>query len=154
VRIHRKGDKTMKWVTRARPKVDRVACPWLIKRFVDRDAEFLYVPPEEVMEIAKREGAIPFDVPNVELGHKGPECSFDAIIKKYNLSDRALQRVALIVRGADTGAKQLTPESSGLEAIAEGFRLVYSNDHELLERELSVYDALYAYCLSQESAKP
>lgn len=144
----------MKWVTRARPKVDRVACPWLIKRFVDRDAEFLYVPPEEVMEIAKREGAIPFDVPNVELGHKGPECSFDAIIKKYNLSDRALQRVALIVRGADTGAKQLTPESSGLEAIAEGFRLVYSNDHELLERELSVYDALYAYCLSQESAKP
>jgi len=143
----------MKWITRARPKVDRVACPWLIKRFVDRQAEFLYVPPEEVMEIAKREGAIPFDVPNVELGHKGPECSFDAIIKKYNLSDRALQRVALIVRGADTGAKQLTPESAGLEAIAEGFRLVYSDDRELLERESSVYDALYAYCQSQEAAK-
>jgi len=143
----------MKWITRARPKVDRVACPWLIKRFVDRQAEFLYVPPEEVMEIAKREGAIPFDVPNAELGHKGPECSFDAIIKKYNLSDRALQRVALIVRGADTGAKQLTPESAGLEAIAEGFRLVYSDDRELLERESSVYDALYAYCQSQEAAK-
>ena len=136
----------MKWVTRARPKVDRVACPWLIKRFVDPQAEFLYVPPEEVIEIAKREGAIPFDVANVELGHNGPECSFDAIIKKYNLTDRALQRLALIVRGADTTAKHLTPESPGLEAIAEGFRLVYRDDHELLERELSVYDALYAYC--------
>jgi hypothetical protein len=136
----------MKWVTRARPKADRVACPWLIKRFVDPQAEFLYVPAEQVMEVAKREGAIPFDVPNVELGHNGPECSFDAIIKKYNLTDRALERLALIVRGADTGAKELTPESQGLEAIAEGFRLVYQNDHELLERELPVYDALYAYC--------
>ena len=136
----------MKWITRARPKVDRVACPWLIKRFVDPQAEFLYVPPEQVLEIAKRESAIPFDVPDVELGHNGPECSFDAIIKKYNLTDRALERLALIVRGADTGAKELTPESQGLEAIAEGFRLVYQNDHELLERELPVYDALYAYC--------
>ena len=144
----------MKWVTRARPKVDRVACPWLIKRFVDPHAEFLYVPAEQVMEIAKREDAIPFDVANVELGHHGPECSFDAIIKKYNLSDRALLRLAPIVRGADTAAKDLTPESRGLEAIAEGFRLVFSDDHELLERELSVYDALYAYCQSQELAKP
>ena len=139
----------MKWVTRVRPKVDRVACPWLIKRFVDSKAEFLYVPPEQVVEVAKREDAIPFDVPNVELGHKGAECSFDAIIKKYNLTDRALQRLALIVRGADTAAKDLTPESRGLEAIAEGFRLVYQDDHELLERELAVYDALYAYCQSQ-----
>ena len=136
----------MKWVTRARPKVDRVACPWLIKRFVDPNAEFLYVPPDQVMEVAKREDAIPFDVANVELGHNGPECSFDAIIKKYQLTDQALQRLAVIVRGADTAAKHLTPESPGLEAIAEGFRLVYSNDHELLERESSVYDALYAYC--------
>lgn len=143
----------MKWVTRARPKVDRVACPWLIKRFVDPQAEFLYVPADQVMEVAKREGAIPFDVPNVELGHNGPECSFDAIIKKYSLSDRALQRLALIVRGADTGAKDLTPESRGLEAIAEGFRLVYQDDHELLERELSVYDALYAYCQSIDERK-
>jgi len=133
--------------------VDRVACPWLIKRFVDPQAEFLYVPPEEVMEIAKREGAIPFDVANVELGHKGPECSFDAIIKKYQLTDRALQRLALIVRGADTTAKHLTPESPGLEAIAEGFRLVYCDDHELLEHEMSVYDALYAYCQSVEEGK-
>jgi hypothetical protein len=141
-----KGGKAMKWVTRARPKVDRVACPWLIKRFVDPNAEFLYVPPDQVMEVAKREDAIPFDVANVELGHNGPECSFDAIIKKYQLTDKALQRLAVIVRGADTTAKHLTPESPGLEAIAEGFRLVYSNDHELLERESSVYDALYAYC--------
>jgi hypothetical protein len=136
----------MKWVTRARPKVDRVACPWLIKRFVDSQAEFLYVPPDQVMEVAKREDAIPFDVANVELGHKGPECSFDAIIKKYNLTDRALHLLAPIVRGADTEAKQLTPESAGLEAIAEGFRLVYSDDHEQLKHELPVYEALYAYC--------
>jgi hypothetical protein len=136
----------MKWVTRARPKVDRVACPWLIKRFVDPEAEFLYVPPEEVIETAQRESAIPFDVPNVELGHHGLECSFDAIMKKYNLTAPALKRLALIVRGADTDAKDLTPESPGLEAIAEGFRLAYRDDHELMERELSVYDALYAYC--------
>jgi hypothetical protein len=136
----------MKWVTRARPKVDRVACPWLIKRFVDPNAQFLYVAPEKVMETARRENAIPFDVSDVELGHHGPECSFDAVIKKYNLSDPALQRLAVIVRAADTEAKDLTPESRGLEAIAEGFRLVYQNDHELLERESSVYDALYAYC--------
>jgi hypothetical protein len=144
----------MKWVTRARPKVDRVACPWLIKRFVDPAAEFLYVPTDQVMEVAKREGAIPFDVANVELGHNGPECSFDAIIKKYNLTDAALQRLAPIVRGADTEAKDLRPESRGLEAIAEGFRLVYSNDHELLERESSVYDALYAYCQQAERTPP
>ncbi|MGH7771116.1 MAG: chromate resistance protein ChrB domain-containing protein [Candidatus Binatia bacterium] len=136
----------MKWVTRARPKVDRVACPWLIKRFVDPAAQFLYVPADQVMDTAKRENAIPFDVPNVELGHHGPECTFDAVIKKYNLKDPVLHRLAVIVRGADTDAKDLTPESRGLDAIAEGFRLVYQNDHELLERELSVYDALYAYC--------
>jgi hypothetical protein len=105
------------------------------------------------MEVAKREGAIPFDVANVELGHDGPNCSFDAIIKKYKLTDPALQRLAPIVRGADTDAKDLTPESRGLEAIAEGFRLVFQNDHELLERESSVYDALYAYCQQAEQSK-
>lgn len=143
----------MKWVTRARPKVDRVACPWLIQRFVDPQAEFLYVPPDEVMPTAQRENAIPFDVANIELGHRGPECSFDAIIAKYRLTDRALQRLALIVRGADTEAKHLAPEAAGLEAIAEGFRLVYRDDHELLEREMSVYDALYAYCQSLEEGR-
>ena len=136
----------MKWVTRERPKIDRVACPWLIKRFVDSDAEFLYVPADEVMETAERESAIPFDVPDVELGHHGSECSFDAIIKKYDLNDAALERLALIVRGADTPAKELAPESRGLEAIAEGFRIAFQDDYQLLERELSVYDALYAYC--------
>ena len=141
----------MKWVTRERPKVDRVACPWLIKRFVDPEAEFLYVPPDQVLAVAAREGAIPFDVPNVELGHHDGECSFDAIIKKYQLEDPALLRLAPIVRGADTDAKDLTPESRGLEAIAEGFRLAFSDDHELLERELSVYDALYAYCSQPKS---
>ncbi len=136
----------MKWVTRERPKVDRVACPWLIKRFVDAQAQFLYVPGDQVLAVAEREQAIPFDVPGVELGHHGEECSFDAIIRKYNLTDPALPRLAVIVRGADTAAKDLTPESRGLEAIAEGFRLVYQDDQEQLEHELPVYAALYAYC--------
>ncbi|TMB98935.1 MAG: chromate resistance protein [Chloroflexi bacterium] len=136
----------MKWVTRANPKVDRVACPWLIKKFVDPDAEFLYAPADQVMAVAEREGATPYDVPNIELGHHGPECSFDAIIKKYSLSDPALKRLALIVRGADTAAKDLTPESRGLEAIATGFQLAYIDDSEQLAAELPVYHALYAYC--------
>ena len=139
----------MKWVTRERPKVDRVACPWLIRRFVDPEAEFLFVPPAQVMAVAQREGAVPFDVPNVELGHHGAECSFDAIMRKYALDDPALQRLARIVRGADTDAKDLTPESRGLEAVAEGFRLTHRDDNEQLESELPVYDALYAYCQAQ-----
>ena len=136
----------MQWVTRARPKVDRIACPWLIARFVDQDAEFLYVPADEVMAVAERTGAIPYDVPGVELGHHGAECSFDAILAKYELTDPALHRLALIVRGADTPAKDLAPESRGLEAIADGFRLLYQDDHEQLAAESIVYDALYAYC--------
>jgi hypothetical protein len=143
----------MKWVTRARPKVDRVACPWLIRRFVDRTAELLYVPPDRVAEVAAREGAVAFDVPGAELGHHGEECSFDAIIRKYGLADPALARLAAIVRGADTGARDLAPEARGLEAIAEGFRLVYRDDHELCARELPVYDALYAYCRSRIEAE-
>jgi hypothetical protein len=136
----------VKWVTRARPMVDRIACPWLIHRFVDSDAEFLYVPADQVLAVAEREGAIPYDVPGVELGHHGAACSFDAIVRKYNLANPALDALALIVRGADTDARDLTPESRGLVAIAEGFRLVYEDDHEQLKRELPVYDALYAYC--------
>ena len=142
----------MKWVTRARPKVDRVACPWLIKKFVDPDAEFLYVPADQVMAVAEREGAIPYDVPDVELGHQGAECSFDAIIKKYNLTEPALQQMALIVRGADTSDKDLTPESRGLDAIAAGFQLAYQDDLKQLADELPVYDALYAYCRQQVRA--
>ena len=136
----------MQWVTRERPKVDRIACPWLIRRFVDPEAEFVYVPAEQVLSVAEQTGAIPYDVPGVELGHHGPECSFDAIIAKYDLSDPALLRLARIVRGADTPAKDLTPESQGLEAIAEGFRLLYEDDHEQLAAESIVYDALYAFC--------
>ncbi len=136
----------MKWVTRTRPKVDRVACPWLIKHFVDSEAVFLFVEADQVMAVAEREDAIPFDVPDVELGHHGTDCGFDAILTKYNLTDPGLQRLASIIRGADTDAKDLTPESRGLEAIAEGFRLVYGDDHEQIAREFPVYDALYAYC--------
>ena len=136
----------MKWVTRARPMVDRIACPWLIKRFVDPEAEFLYAPSDQVAAVAKREGAIPYDVPGAELGHHGDRCSFDAIVDKYGLDDPALAELALIVRGADTDARDLAPESRGLVAIAEGFRLVYGDDHEQLAAELPVYDALYAVC--------
>ena len=138
----------MKWVTRERPKVDRVACPWLIRRFVDPGAEFLFVPKDEVVAVAERDEAIPFDVEGVELGHRGEECSFDAIVRKYGLAERepALARLALIVRGADTSAHDLTPESRGLLAIAQGFSLVYEDDQAQLAAELPVYDALYAWC--------
>lgn len=141
----------MKWITRERPKVDRIACPWLIRRFVDLEAEFLYVPGDRVMSVAEREGATPYDVEGVELGHRGEECSFDAILRKYDLAERdpALARLALIVRGADTAAHDLTPESRGLLAIAQGFSLAYNDDHVQLEAELPVYDALYAWCRQQ-----
>jgi hypothetical protein len=139
----------MKWVTREHVKVDRVACPWLIHKLVDPQAEFLFVPAADVMRVAGKEGAIPFDVPDVELGHHGKECSFDAIVKKYDLAgDRALVLLAKIVNGADTDNTLWgQPESAGLEAIAEGFRhLGYEDDHELNAAEWIVYDALYAYC--------
>ncbi|MCL4241991.1 MAG: chromate resistance protein [Dehalococcoidia bacterium] len=142
----------MKYVTRKRVKVDRVACPWLIARFVDKEAEFLFVEPDEVLSVAEREGGIPFDIPGVELGHKGAECSFDAVIKKYGLTEPGLDRLALIVRGADTDAKDLTPQSRGLEAIAEGFRAIGRDDHEILRLEFPVYDALLAFCRSEAAA--
>jgi hypothetical protein len=139
----------MKWITREHVKVDRVACPWLIKKFVDKDAEFLFVPNEQVMEVAEREGAIPYDVKGVELGHHGKECSFEAILKKYNLTeDSALVLLGKIVNGADTdNTLWHQPEGEGLEAIAEGFRhLGFKDDHEQNAAEWIVYDALYAYC--------
>ena len=142
----------MKWITRERPKVDRVACPWLIRRFVDREAEFLFVPPDQVMATAERDGAITYDVPGVELGHHGLECSFDAILDKYGLQDPALRLLARIVRGADTADKGLTPQSRGLEAIARGFGMVYADDHAQLEAEFPVYDALYAWCRAEVGA--
>ena len=140
----------MKWVTRERPKVDRVACPWLLRNFVDPDAEFLFVQKDRVMEVAAREGATPFDVPGVELGHRGAQCSFDAIVRKYGLAkDPAMSLLARIVRGADTDAEDAPAESAGLRAVAEGFRMVVPDDRRLLEREFPVYDALYAWCRAQ-----
>jgi hypothetical protein len=139
----------MKWITREKVKVDRVACPWLIKKFVDKDAKFHFVPADQVMAEAARLGAIPYDVPNVELGHYGKECSFEAILKKYNLtSEPALVLLGKIVNGADTdNTLYRQPEGAGLNAIAEGFRhLGYKNDHEQVAAEWIVYEALYAYC--------
>lgn len=138
----------MKWVTREHVKVERVACPWLIRRFVDAQAEFLFVPADQVMAVAEREGAIPFDAPGVELGHHGDRCSFEAIVDKYAIQDPAVLMLARIVNGAD--AKQETynmPEAPGLKAIALGFvGLGLGDDHEIIAREAIVYDALYAYC--------
>jgi hypothetical protein len=138
----------MKWITRERAKVDRIACPWLISRFIDPAPEFLYVPSDRVLAEAEQHGATPYDIPDVELGHKGPLCSFDALMEKYGLqgSDPALDRLALIVRGADTADKDLTPESCGLDAIAGGFQRMEIGDHEKIEREFPLYDALYVYC--------
>jgi hypothetical protein len=140
----------MKYVTRAHAKVDRIACPWLIKRFIDADAEFLFVQADQVMETAERESAVPFDVPNVELGHHGERCSFDAIVEKHGLTDPALLRLAEIIRGADTSNREITAESAGLYAIASGFHALspsrYKDDHALLNVEFPLYDALYEFC--------
>lgn len=139
----------MKWVTRERVKVDRVACPWLIKKHVDPEAELLFVPADQVSEVARREGAVPFDVPGVELGHHGKECSFEAILHKYQLDrDPALVLLGKIVNGADTDNTLWNqPEGPGLAAIAEGFRhLGFKDDHAINRAEWIVYDALYAYC--------
>lgn len=140
----------LKFVTRARARVDRIACPWLIRRFVDPDAVFLFVDAAAVRSTAEAEGAIPFDVPDVELGHHGDRCSFDAIIEKYELVDPALLAMARIIRGADTSNRSLTPESVGLLAIASGFQSLspqqFPDDHALLAAQSPVYDALYAYC--------
>ena len=139
----------MKWITRERVKVDRVACPWLIRKFIDRDAEFLFVPTDAVMTVAARENAIPYDVKDVELGHHGKECSFDAIVKKYDLGeDPAMALLAKIVNGADTDNSLWSqPEAAGLNAVAEGFRhLGFKDDHAINSAQWIVYDALYAYC--------
>jgi hypothetical protein len=141
-------ERIMKWVTRAKARVDRIACPWLIRRFVDKEAEFLFVPDADVMATAAREGATPYDVPGVELGHHGERCSFDAFLDKYQLADPALQALALIVRGADTDARGIAKEAWGLYAVASGFRETTRDDFENMERQFPVYDALYAYCKS------
>jgi hypothetical protein len=136
----------MKWVTRSHVHVDRVACPWLIQRFVDSRAEFLFVPAGRVEQTARDEGATPFDVKGAQLGHHGERCSFDAILEEYGLKDPALLRLATIVRAADTGKFDQEPLAVGLEAIASGFSLRFPDDQENLRRQFEVYDSLYAWC--------
>lgn len=135
----------MKWITRERPKIDRIACPWLIKRFIDVEAEIIYVPHNEVLEQAKVLDAIPFDMPGVEYTHYADQCTFDYFIKKHNLKDEALDRIATIVRGADTDRHDFAPQSAGLEAIFSGLSYNSKNDHELLELGLIIYDGLYSW---------
>jgi len=135
-----------RWVTRERPKIDRIACPWLIARFVDPEAEFIYVPSGEVLTAAKQREAVPYDVPDVHFTHEGELCSFDAFLKHYRLTDPALQALATIVRGADTGRLDLTPQSAGLLAISQGLSRNFGDDHEMLAHGMVMYDALYTWC--------
>jgi hypothetical protein len=136
----------MKWVTRERPKIDRIACPWLIARFIDKEPEFLYVPPAEVLPTANKTGAIPYDIPDVKFSHVGDKCSFDAFLAEYRLEAPGLDKLAEIVRGADTSRLDLTPQSAGLFAISLGLGHVYNDDHEMLTHGMVMYDALYAWC--------
>ncbi len=138
----------MKWVTRERPKIDRIACPWLVARFVDAEAEFLYVPSADVLRVAAETGAVPFDVPGVEMTHVGELCSFDAFVTKYELTEPALAQLATIVRGADTSRLDLAPQSAGLYAVSLGLSRICRYDHEMLDHGLVLYDALYAWCRS------
>ena len=137
-----------RWITREHPKIDRIACPWLIRRFIDPRAEFLYVPSAQVLAVAEAEQAIPYDVPNVQFAHRGEWCSFDAFLADFELRDPALAELALIVRGADTGKLELTPQSPGLLAISRGLSLNYPDDHAMLEQGMIVYDAFYAWIRS------
>jgi hypothetical protein len=142
----------MKWITRERPKIDRIACPWLIAKFIDKEPEFLYVPAREVMAMAAKTGATPYDIPDVELSHVGELCSFDAFLKKYHLNDDpALQQLAQIVRGADTSRLDLTPQSPGLYAISLGLSATFLDDQEMLKHGMVMYDALYAWCRQCQS---
>jgi hypothetical protein len=139
-----------KWVTRERPKTDRIACPWLIKNFIDREAEFLYVPAAEVLEVADREGASSYDAPGARYTHRDGLCSFEVLIEDYGIDDAAVQLLARIVHGADVAEdRDATPQSRGLLAVAEGFHLLELGDHRQLELSLPVYDALYAWCKNE-----
>jgi hypothetical protein len=139
----------MKWITRENPKIDRIACPWLIRRFIEADAEFLYVPTEQVFEVAKQTGATPYDIPGAEpFEHDGELCSFDCFIRHFDLKSPALDRLAVIVRGADTARHDLAPEASGLHAISMGLSINVPDDHAMLEQGMVIYDALYTWCRS------
>jgi hypothetical protein len=141
----------MKWVTRERPKIDRIACPWLIARFIDDAPQFLFVPPNDVLRVAQETGAVPYDVQGCELSHVGERCSFDAFLEKYQLRDAALAQLAVIVRGADTSRLDLAPEAPGLFAISLGLSHNFPDDHEMLQHGMIVYDALYAWCVRYRS---
>lgn len=144
----------MKWITRERPVIDRIACPWLVARFIDKEPEFLFVSPAEVIKTAEETGAIPYDVPGVELTHVGEGCSFDSFVQKYRLeSDPAILTIAAIVRGADTDRHDLTPQSSGLLAISMGLRDLSPDDHEVLRMGFTIYDALYAWAKTRKAEK-
>jgi hypothetical protein len=150
-----KGAFAMKWVTRERPKTDRIACPWLIKKFIDADAEFLYVPADEVLQVAEREGANSYDAPGARYTHRDGLCSFEVLVEEYEIDDAAVARLARIVHGADVSDdRDASPESRGLLAVAEGFHLLDLGDHRQLELSLPVYDALYAWCKNKVSAEP
>jgi hypothetical protein len=136
-----------KWVTREHPKIDRIACPWLIRRFIEADAEFLYAPAEQVLAVAAEKGAIPYDIPGAEpFSHHGELCSFDAFLSEYKLADPALQTLAVIVRGADTAQHDLAPQAAGLHAISLGLSVNFPDDYAMLERGMVIYDALYTWC--------
>jgi hypothetical protein len=143
----------VKWVTRERPKIDRIACPWLIARFIDKTPEFLFVPTERVLAVARETGAVPYDIPGVEMSHEGEFCSFDTFLKKYHLTDPALQQLAVIVRGADTSRLDLAPQAPGLLALSLGLSRVYADDHEMLRHGMVMYDALYAWCRDCQNEK-
>ena len=142
----------MKWVTRERPVIDRIACPWLIARFIDKEPEFLFVPPDQVLPVAQEKSATPYDIPGVELSHVGEGCSFDAFVSKYRLGDDpAITTIAAIVRGADTNRHDLTPQSAGLLAISMGLRDVTPDDQEVLRHGFVIYDALYAWAKGRQA---
>ncbi|TNC96550.1 MAG: Chromate resistance exported protein [Gallionellaceae bacterium] len=143
----------MQWITRERPKIDRIACPWLIARFIDREPEFLYVPSGDVLRVAAETGAIPYDIPGAELSHEGELCSFDTFLNKYALTSPALQDLAVIVRGADTDRLDLAPQCAGLLAISLGLSHSFKDDHEMLKQGLVMYDALYAWCCHARGEK-
>src|SRR5688500_4220222 len=143
----------MKWITRERPKIDRIACPWLIKRFIDKDAEFIYVPFEKVLEKAKELQATPFDIPDVEYTHYGDECTFDYIIRKHKINDAAIQTLSAIVRGADTDRHDLASQASGLWAISAGLAYDTKDDHELLQKGMMIYDSLYTWAKYLQNEK-
>ena len=145
------NEPTDKWVTRARPKIDRIACPWLISRFIDPRAEFLYVPPSDVLSVAAKTGAIPFDIDGVKYAHEGDRCSFDTILRIYGIADSALDCLATIVRGADTSRHDLAPQCGGLFAISLGLSANFPNDREMLAHGMVIYDALYIWCRSLQA---